>query len=367
MIKSMISEEIKTERNANIEFLRILSMLMIMTMHCLAQTGALYDLEGPVSCYYWWLEALCVPAVNVFVLISGYFLVESQFKVQNLFRILGVVWSYSFLFSLLNSFVAGESISVGNTVQMLFPVLTKKYWFVNAYLALYLLSPFLNRLIHSISRVQFKYLLTVLLVIMVIRPTLLPRRMAQDSTAGLSVFFFIVLYFISAWERIYGRRNKRKPVYYVLLFFILSFFPLLCRWGLMRVGVSEDTAVRFYSYDSANVVLQALALFFAFLSMHKLSGKYAVSVNKVAKLCFAAYIIHYAMNRTVWHFFHLRGIIPNVLFGTLSIITSVLIVFFACIAIEKMRQLLLKKIEFGIKLQQMLELWNEIVNADSNA
>ena len=133
----------------------------------------------------------------------------------------------------------------------------------------------------------------------------------------------------------------------------------------MRVGVSEDTAVRFYSYDSANVVLQALALFFVYLSMRKLSGKYAVTVNKVAKLCFAAYIIHYAMNRTVWHFFHLRRIIPNVFLGTLSVITSVLIVFFACIAIERMRQFLLKKIGFGIKSQQMLEQWNEIVNADS--
>lgn len=95
----MGTSKIHTERNANIELLRILSMTMVLVLHCLSWSGALEYLEGINYWVYWWLEALCIVAVDVFVLISGYFMIKSRFKLRNVFKIAwggyGFTQSYS--------------------------------------------------------------------------------------------------------------------------------------------------------------------------------------------------------------------------------------------------------------------------------
>ena len=64
------------QREANFELLRIVAMLMIITLHYLDKGGILPkpDAAFTTAGYMaWGLEAFCVPAVNVYVLISAYF------------------------------------------------------------------------------------------------------------------------------------------------------------------------------------------------------------------------------------------------------------------------------------------------------
>ena len=71
------------KREANFELLRIVAMLMIITLHYLDKGGILpkpdsaFGLPGFLA---WALEAFCVSAVNVYVLISAYFLAESEYR-----------------------------------------------------------------------------------------------------------------------------------------------------------------------------------------------------------------------------------------------------------------------------------------------
>ncbi len=67
----------KKDRQLNYELLRILAMLMIVCLHYLSKGGFLgvpAREQISVSGYAAWLiEAFCLVAVNVYVLISGYF------------------------------------------------------------------------------------------------------------------------------------------------------------------------------------------------------------------------------------------------------------------------------------------------------
>ena len=69
------------KRQLNYELLRILAMLMIVCLHYLSKGGLLGDpsrADMTATGYTAWLvEALCLVAVNVYVLISGYFGVDS--------------------------------------------------------------------------------------------------------------------------------------------------------------------------------------------------------------------------------------------------------------------------------------------------
>lgn len=317
------------------EMLRILAMVMVIMLHSLAGSGALYEQEGFARHVYWWMEALSVCAVDVFVLISGYFLSDSSFRLRSLFRILAVTWAWSLPFSLAAALLAGEPLGTADGLKLLFPILTKKYWFVNAYLALYLLSPFLNRLLRSLRKEQFAVLLWIELGLMILRPTVFPKTWAQDVTGGLSVFFFIALYCIAAWVRRYGAEWKLTPHRCLLAYGLLSLLPVLARAGLVRLGVPEETASRYYSYDSAIVVLEALALFLTFLRARPRTGRRAELVNAVARYSFAAYIIHYAMNGILWRrLLGLDRFVGSLTTGPAAILLSSVLVFLLCAALE---------------------------------
>ena len=75
------------KRNANMELLRILSMLMVTMLHALGKSGLLIPLEGSVPGNAWiaWIfEVLSIGAVNIFMLISGYYLIKSEFRWKRL-------------------------------------------------------------------------------------------------------------------------------------------------------------------------------------------------------------------------------------------------------------------------------------------
>ena len=74
-----------SKRQANFELLRIVAMFMIISLHYLVKGWVATPFpfavkENPVAVFAWLVEAFCIVAVNCYVLISGYFLVESAWK-----------------------------------------------------------------------------------------------------------------------------------------------------------------------------------------------------------------------------------------------------------------------------------------------
>ena len=85
MEKMMKTSETKTKRQGNFELLRIISMVMIVTLHYLKKGGLLSANEGSVVYYFaWTLEALCLISVNSYVFISGYFTKTKTFKLSDI-------------------------------------------------------------------------------------------------------------------------------------------------------------------------------------------------------------------------------------------------------------------------------------------
>ena len=91
-------------RNANMELLRILSMFMVLILHSLWQSGALDYLSGPHYFAYWIPESLSNVAVDVFVLLTGFFMVTGRFKLEKIVKLGGGnLELYTFIFPHSNS------------------------------------------------------------------------------------------------------------------------------------------------------------------------------------------------------------------------------------------------------------------------
>lgn len=70
------------KRQANFELLRMTAMLMVVAMHFLSHTGGLPEagqMPGARGTAAVLAESFCIVAVNVYVLISGYFYRKAAF------------------------------------------------------------------------------------------------------------------------------------------------------------------------------------------------------------------------------------------------------------------------------------------------
>ena len=324
----------KMERNSNIELLRIVSMVMVLVLHCLATGGALDYNSGINLFVYWWIEALAIVAVDVFVLISGYFLVETRFKAENVFKVaIEGVWIYSVIFTFIAMKMNPQTVGTSTMVKAFFPILTKKYWFVNSYVLMYMLSPYINKLIHSLSKRHFSMLLVYLVVFFSIRPTIFPLTWSQDATGGMGIISFIMLYCIGAWIRKYYKRNE-KIMGWLFAYIGMSILLLVSKIVCIKLGM-ESLSTKFYGYESPVVIMEAVALFLVFLNRKAMKQMYITPINKIAKHSFSVYIIHFSiLNILFIKIFHIKDYISNVGRGVLAIIISVLSIYAVCTVID---------------------------------
>ena len=154
------------KRMANVELLRICSMLMIVLMHLLNHGKVLETVEkGSVSYYLTWtIFGISFVSISCYILISGYFLCEASFSFVRLLRLEGQVWFYSAALFIAAAVVLRQPLDMSSLIAAVFPILSCEYWFVTMYAGMLILSPFLNKLLLGLSRKQFRQLLGFLFV-----------------------------------------------------------------------------------------------------------------------------------------------------------------------------------------------------------
>lgn len=209
------------KRDANFELLRIISMMMIVMLHLLGNDhGNVLSKTQEFSAAWvvtWGLEALCTIAVNCYVLISGFFLVgnkESEdidtngkpvkFRWRKALDICVTVWFYTVLLFIAGYAFGWVNLSKSNLLHLVTPITGRTYWFVSVYLGLYILSPYLNKLIKNLSEAALKRLIFVAIALFSLLPTVLPVYDTFRSGGGTGLAWFIVLYLIAAYVRLYG-------------------------------------------------------------------------------------------------------------------------------------------------------------------
>ena len=200
------------KRQANYELLRILAMLMVVVMHFLSHTGALPAagagrLPGEREIFGVLLESFCIVAVNVYVLLSGFFLSEKAFSFRRLGRLWLQILFYTLLIppalALLGKLSWREALDPYHLWTCLFPVESGHYWFATAYVVMLLFSPLLNAAVRALSRRQLKAVVLCLLAFFCFGKSLSVLPFGTDRY-GYDFGWFCCLYLIAAYLRRYG-------------------------------------------------------------------------------------------------------------------------------------------------------------------
>lgn len=194
-----------TARISNIEILRIVCMVMIILFHYYLY-GA-FSKEMDVTASYVVMQLLSSGSkigVDVFVVITGYFLITQEFRWLKLCKFFSCTYFWSLVILAFAIFMFGvDQLAPDRILESLFP-LTPLNWFARSYFILYIMFPLLNRFIFRVSRRTLGCVILVLTMYFYVVPTVLG---GTRGGYGNSTFMFADMYMIGAYIRQYG--NER--------------------------------------------------------------------------------------------------------------------------------------------------------------
>lgn len=153
-------------RDRNFEVLRTVAMFFIVVYHCLTHgigSGYNFSVNSPVSfvnlLFSDFFLVFSSISVNLYVMISGYFLVDLDFKLSRVVRTWMHALFYSGVITILMMAFQIVPFDRANLFKSFMPISTDAYWFVTQYLGLLILSPFLALVARHISYRQYHFLL----------------------------------------------------------------------------------------------------------------------------------------------------------------------------------------------------------------
>ena len=325
----------KSNRSSNFELLKIICVIMILILHyCNANIGgALGNVAVGSTNYYiiHFLESLSIVAVNVFLIITGYFSCEKNSikvsKIIYLFSLCIIYGLFIYIVLLLNGNITFDL----NNAKYLINSIFSRWFFVN-YTILYLLIPYINRIIISVNNKQLSLIILINLFFFYIWPTVYTNVTVNDY--GYGITNFVTLYLIGAYIK------KYKNDYYCKFFPILLY--ILCAIITTIYSCYVD-AKDSYAYNQIFNLIGSIALFLTFKNISIKSNKI---INWLATYTFSTYIIHeniffapilYIDLFNCNQFYNSYLILFNLFYTIIGI-------YCICIIIELIRRLILKKI-----------------------
>lgn len=277
------------QRESNIELLRIVAMFLIVLHHC-----AYHGFDCPPI-----LDVIKFGGgvgVNVFVLISGYFMVRHASSLKKLIRLYLEVFffcvcGYLYYIIFVNH---GPVKGIVTNISYFMPILSRQYWFVSAYFAILLCAPWINLLIEHLNRAALLKLLLVLFVFCTLFASL------PFQGPGMGTFAqFVMLYLLGAYIRLYVNPAHISCRWSFVLFCCVLLFQMGGVVGCDILHISSLKALLLSKYGVVNMSLSVLL----FLGFMRCRLPLCPTVNCCATATFGVYLIHEhpLLRSLIWH------------------------------------------------------------------
>lgn len=367
-----MAQEKKT-RQANIELLRIIAMLMIIALHYLDKGGILVPFTHGITdgqIFHRFLQILCIGAVNLYVLISGYFLVEARFTVKKVVllwaQVLFYAWGMAGVFYLTGAVDIGAQ-GIYDLIPIVLPVTGNHYWFATVYLTLFAVSPFLNVAIRNMTRAQHGWAVAVMVVLFSLWNTVLPFTIPVTDGEGMDLPWFICLYLIAAYIRKYPdciklRKRFCFPIYLGSAALSVA-LGLVLLWVDTKVGKLGGFAGNFFPYNSFLTLMASLALFLFFLQWNMKDGFVARCIVRLGACTFGVFLIHeHFYMRYLWpKWFGVSKMADSPWF-LLHMAGTLIAVFMICALIDMIRQWIFKLVFMNKGMETVFKKFEKLEN-----
>lgn len=283
------------ERQSNIELLRIFSIIGVIILHYNnREIGGAFLYTQDLTLNHGILlilESIAVCAVDLFVMISGYFLGDKNER--NLIKVFQLLFQVS-VFGLALYVARGTVGQSTLTVKGLLASLIPNNYFVILYCVMFILSPLVNLSIERVSQDKGIQTLALLIFIFSVCPTVVDTMnfISAKNWNGLSTIgmygsqwgYTIVNFFLMYCIGVFIKKVDLQRINFSTIILIQLFVIIIIT--LVAWQINENLA---WSYCSPLVVLEAALFMLIFLKINIGSIKI---INNFSKACFTCFLTH---------------------------------------------------------------------------
>lgn len=368
-------------------------MMMIVSHHLISYSN-LPILDGPLYVFNEFFNSFGKVGAIGFMLITGYFMVDRKFNYRKLISLVAEVWFYSYSINIILMATGLLDLSWHTILNTMFPIILFEWWFITEYLIIALMSPIINNILTQLSKNQYAGLITVLMFISFILPTMIHRTMFSEflilltayCTAGyiklhpnricedlhtnifITVLFLLIHTVLILFEYqvdyvwTWGLMTEYDDPWYLLFLLV---FPLLTLITLIKSSNAKTLGgVLMSGIIAGNIIhilynghlgmtdmnvswnafsfLTALSLFLVFKNIRP---HYSKTINVIGGATLAVYIIHFQMFLRS-HIFEIADLTYHINYPYYCIYVPFCVgsIFFICVFIELIRKKIFDKV-----------------------
>lgn len=213
-------------------------------------------------------------------------MVKSSITVKRFAKILFQVISFSAVFAILTMMVGAPyfDVTMRSAIKACLGIVGG-YWFINAYIGLMMLVPFLNAMIRGLNRKQH----LIGIIVLIAMTSLFPTYMHIPTYVGwLGVF--IALYLTAAYFQLYGVPDfKRRGIMCALLFVLSGTIVGIYMANVFCTGFKPLMYSLLIDRQSLPVIMISVLLFAIFV---KTSIRNSRIINYAAASTLGVYLFH---------------------------------------------------------------------------
>lgn len=334
------------ERQSNIELLRILAIIGVIVLHYnnpLIGGAITYAKESSTNFYVLYtLESLFACGVDLFMIISGYFMCES--KKRSIWRPIELiiqVMIFREAIYLVRVALHALPFSIKSAITTLIP----SNYFVVLYCCVFLISPFINILIENLSMKSFRTLVLLLVLLFSVIPTMVDvlgevrgEQFVGLSTVGMyggqwgyTIVNFTLMYLIGAYLR-KGQSKILEWKNWKLVICLIVDVLVLVLWARINDKTGFFAERSSWEYCNPLIIFEAVIIYVLF-------NRIKLGVNKVinylAEGVFTVFLLHQVF---IPHLQIEKFVTGNTFIMILHILGCAIILYLGCWVVHKIYQ-----------------------------
>lgn len=262
---------------------------------------------------------------------------KSNITVKKFLKLVLEVEFYTIIIYLIFIVSGYESFSLTGVVKAILPIISIETNFTGCYLVFYLCIPFLNILVRNMSEKEYLALLGLVFFTYIFMGTMPKFNLTMNY-----VSWFICLYFIAAYIRLYPKKIFEKAKLWGVCTVVVGSLCIISVLCCIVLGTRIDRQIAFYFVTDSNTFLAVCIGVSSFLFFKNLKIKQNREINTIAASMFGVLLIHAnsdTMRKWLWQtLLNVNGAFSlSTLLLILHATLSVLGIFIVCIFIDQIR------------------------------
>ena len=262
------------------------------------------------------------------------------------------VFFYSSIITILFKFVPSLSnIHAVTNMELikgiLFPVVSRQYWYFTAYFGMYFFVPFVNKMIQNLDKKEYTILCMIIIIVYSLLPVFGLKRIDSFNMGwGYSTAWLFSCYIIGAFFKKFPVKLSKLKCFllYIASVFCAWFAKLMSHILIKKIFGLDKELDLFIDYTSIFIIISGVALLLLFSQIEIKKTFTQKLIGFISPLAFSVYIIH--VQPFVFTYIFSKKFeclaLKNPVLVVLEVLGFAIIIFTVCWTIDVIRYFIFK-------------------------